>query len=584
MAYNPSRGRPFESLVFSSVVRGRWAQFANRLYIFSPSCFESLRMIAQVDSTRFVELVAKSRLVDHAALEKFLAQSRDRFGPELPQDVGQLSRSMVDAGLLTAWHAEKLLAGKYKGFFLGKYKLLGHIGTGGMSSVYLAEHTRLHDKRAIKVLPRTRVKDATYLARFQLEAKAIASLNHPNIVLAYDIDNEGDVHYIVMEYVEGVDLQGLVRRDGPLPPVQAALLLAQAADGLQHAHQRGVIHRDVKPANLLLDLEGKIRLLDMGLALVSAEEESLTVLHNENVLGTADYLAPEQALNSHQVDHRADIYGLGCTLYFLLTGRPPFPEGTLAQRIAKHQKVMPTSIRKLREDCPGELEGICVKMMQKEAKYRYQSAAEVADALRKFASSAMEGDGYELPPMASRVHGSKFPPSGGVANSAGVRGTSSKASQVEKQDTIAAKNDDTISGGRDQKGRRELTETGSGRLVDTGMKSALELFGDSFLDLEIESGFRGNPSSKTSLNSLSKGAQSGTSEVATRKNSATPGKAVSGVSRPNHSGKRFQVGDPSNVEKKLAKSQPLSLKLFFLMTLLLVIAIIAGYVLAKLTS
>lgn len=541
-------------------------------------------MIAQVDSTRFVELVAKSRLVDHAALEKFLAQFRDRFGPELPQDVGQLSRAMVDAGLLTAWHSEKLLAGKYKGFFLGKYKLLGHIGTGGMSSVYLAEHTRLHDKRAIKVLPRTRVKDATYLARFQLEAKAIASLNHPNIVLAYDIDNEGDVHYIVMEYVEGIDLQGLVRRDGPLPPVQAALLLAQAADGLQHAHQRGVIHRDVKPANLLLDLEGKIRLLDMGLALVSAEEESLTVLHNENVLGTADYLAPEQALNSHQVDHRADIYGLGCTLYFLLTGRPPFPEGTLAQRIAKHQKVMPTSIRKLREDCPGELEGICVKMMQKEAKYRYQSAAEVADALRKFASSAMEGDGYELSPMASRVPFSKFSPSGAVANSEGVRGTSSKVSQVEKQDTIAAKNDDTISGGRDQKGRRELTETGSGRLVDTGMKSALELFGDSFLDLEIESGFRGNPSSKTSRNSLSKGAQAGTSEVAARKNSATPGKAVSGVLRPNHSGRRLQVGDPSNVEKKLAKSQPLSLKLFFLMALLLVIAIIAGYILAKLTS
>jgi serine/threonine-protein kinase len=541
-------------------------------------------MIAQVDSTRFVELVAKSRLVDHAALEKFLAQFRDRFGPELPQDVGQFSRAMVDAGLLTAWHSEKLLAGKYKGFFLGKYKLLGHIGTGGMSSVYLAEHTRLHDKRAIKVLPRTRVKDATYLARFQLEAKAIASLNHPNIVLAYDIDNEGDVHYIVMEYVEGIDLQGLVRRDGPLPPAQAALLLAQAADGLQHAHQRGVIHRDVKPANLLLDLEGKIRLLDMGLALVSAEEESLTVLHNENVLGTADYLAPEQALNSHQVDHRADIYGLGCTLYFLLTGRPPFPEGTLAQRIAKHQKAMPTSIRKLREDCPGELEGICVKMMQKEAKYRYQSAAEVADALRKFASSAMEGDGYELSPMASRVPVSKFSPSGAVANSAGVRGTSSKVSQVEKQDTIAAKNDDTISGGRDQKGRRELTETGSGRLVDTGMKSALELFGDSFLDLEIESGFRGNPSSKTSRNSLSKGAQAGTSEVAARKNSATPGKAVSGVSRPNDSGRRLQVGDPSNVEKKLAKSQPLSLKLFFLMALLLVIAIIAGYILAKFTS
>lgn len=226
-----------------------------------------------------------------------------------------------------------------------------------------------------------------------------------------------------------------------------------------------------------------------------------------------------------------------------------------------------------------------MKMMQKEAKYRYQSAAEVADALRKFASFAMEGDGYKLRQTASRVPAPNLSPSGAVANSSGVRGRSSKVPLlVEKQDTISAKNDDTISGGRDQKGQRELTETGSGRLIDTGMKSALELFGDSFLDLEIESGFRGNPSSKTSRNSLSKGAQAGTSEVVTQKISATSGKAVSGVLRPNHSGRRIQTGDRSNVEKKLAKSQALSLKLFFLMAILLVIAIIAGYILAKLTS
>ena len=212
----------------------------------------------------------------------------------------------------------------------------------------------MHDQRAIKVLPKARVKDATYLARFQLEAKAIASLNHPNIVLAYDIDNEDDVHYIVMEYVDGLDLQALVKRDGPLDPSTAADWIAQAARGLEHAHSKGVIHRDVKPANLLIDQDGVIRLLDMGLALVTAgDEESLTVANNENVLGTADYLAPEQALNSHTVDHRADIYGLGCTLYFLLTGKPPFSDGTLAQRIAKHQTEMPTSIRKVRPDVPA---------------------------------------------------------------------------------------------------------------------------------------------------------------------------------------------------------------------------------------
>ncbi len=315
-------------------------------------------MSAEVTTERFLELVEKSRLVESAALGRIKAKLHEKYGEKLPEDPVRIANAMKKEGLITAWHIEKLLTGKYKGFFLGKYKLLGHIGSGGMSSVYLAEHTRMHDKRAIKVLPRTRVKDSTYLARFQLEAQAIASLNHPNIVSAFDIDNEGDTHYIVMEYVDGVDLQQLVKRDGPLDPAQAALLLAQAADGLSHAHQRGVIHRDVKPANLLLDNDGRLRLLDMGLALVAAQEEqSLTVAHNENVLGTADYLAPEQALNSHKVDHRADIYGLGCTLYYLITGKPPFPEGTLAQRIAKHQTEMPRPMRELRSDCPGSLKG-----------------------------------------------------------------------------------------------------------------------------------------------------------------------------------------------------------------------------------
>lgn len=449
-------------------------------------------MTTQVNTQRFLEMVGKSRLIEPATLEKFTQKLHELHGEPLPEDATLIAKAMVAEGLLTAWHTEKLLAGKYKGFFLGKYKLLGHIGTGGMSSVYLAEHTRMLDKRAIKVLPRTRVKDATYLARFQLEAKAIASLSHPNIVLAYDIDNEGDVHYIVMEYVEGVDLQVLVRRDGPLAPSQAALLIAQAADGLQHAHQRGVVHRDVKPANLLLDLDGRVRLLDMGLALVSAQdEESLTVMHNENVLGTADYLAPEQALNSHQVDHRADIYGLGCTLYYLLTGHPPFPEGTLAQRIAKHQKVMPTSIRLLRDDCPGELEGICVKMIQKEPQYRYQSAADAAEALRQFAAHAPPAKKLvpaKMGTVPAAASGTKTPSS----RDNSTRGqNASQASSIIQHDTMSARGDDTVAGNRDAVIRKGLSASDSGRLIDTGVKSAAELFGDSFLDLEVESGYQG---------------------------------------------------------------------------------------------
>ena len=154
----------------------------------------------------------------------------------------------------------------------------------------------------------------------------------------YDVDNEGDTHYIVMEFIEGKDLNTIVKQEGPLPLELACNYIAQSAEGLEHAHENGLIHRDVKPANLLVDTKGIVKILDLGLALFSDNERaSLTVEHNENVLGTADYLAPEQAVNSHKVDHRADIYGLGCSLYFLLTGHPPFPEGTLAQRIAKHQ-------------------------------------------------------------------------------------------------------------------------------------------------------------------------------------------------------------------------------------------------------
>lgn len=472
-------------------------------------------MTTPVNTERFLEIVAKSRLVEPDVLAKFTKKLHEKYGETLPQDAAKVAAAMVDAKLLTSWHTEKLLTGKYKGFFLGKYKLLGHIGTGGMSSVYLAEHVRMQDKRAIKVLPRTRVKDATYLARFQLEAKAIASLNHPNIVLAYDIDNEKDTHYIVMEYVEGVDLQVLVRRDGPLEPSEAALLIAQAADGLQHAHQRGVIHRDVKPANLLLDLEGKVRLLDMGLALVAAqEEESLTVVHNENVLGTADYLAPEQALNSHTVDHRADIYGLGCTLYFLLTGKPPFPDGTLAQRIAKHQREMPPSIRKTRTDVPGELEGICVKMMQKEPQYRYQSAADVAEALRKFAAHAPSPKSLAAARAGGAMSSSGVSSRGGSNRSGSQR---SGSSSTIEHDTVSAKADETLAGNRAAMLREGgLSASDSGRLVSTG-SSVGDMFSDSFLDLEIESGYRDprkDGTQKSGSQRSSSGSKSGQSKAA----------------------------------------------------------------------
>jgi serine/threonine protein kinase len=444
----------------------------------------------KLTSERFLQMVAKSALVDQVASERLVESVREQNGGDLPENSKKLASVFVKKGLLTDWHIEKLLGGKYKGFFLGKYKLLGHLGTGGMSSVYLAEHMQLGDERAIKVLPKSRVKDATYLARFQLEAKAIASLNHPNIVLAYDIDNEDDVHYIVMEYVDGVDLQQLVKRDGAVDFPIVADLIAQAARGLEHAHANGVIHRDVKPANLLIDKKGSIRLLDMGLALVQAgDDESLTVANNENVLGTADYLAPEQALNSHNVDHRADIYGLGCTAYFLLTGKPPFSDGTLAQRIAKHQTEMPTPIRKIRPDCPGELEGICVKMIQKDPKYRYQSAGDVAEALEKLVAASPKGA-----KVASILGGT---PQYDDDGSSSISYDSTNRKSTDRGDTISNKNDDTLANARsDVIRRRKLSPSDSGRLVDVNPRRAKPVEG-SFIDLQVESGYR--PTSKVGM-------------------------------------------------------------------------------------
>jgi serine/threonine protein kinase len=332
----------------------------------------------------FLDLVRRSQLVEEDQLTKFLGALSARNGRKLPETAEKLSEEMVAGGLLTEWQAEKLIAGKHKGFMLGKYKLLRHLGKGGMSQVYLAEHTLMKRKVAIKVLPPNRVEDSTYLERFRIEARAAAKLDDPNIVRAYDIDQDGKNHYIVMEYVEGQDLHQLVREKGPLPFENAADYVAQVARGLSHAHEMGLVHRDIKPANCLLDKHEVVKLLDMGLARLVDDEASLTLDNNENVLGTADYLAPEQALNSHKADARADIYSLGCTLYFLLTGHPPFPDGTISERLIKHQVEQAPSILKDRPDAPSVLVNICNRMMAKKPEDRYQTAADVAERMAEW--------------------------------------------------------------------------------------------------------------------------------------------------------------------------------------------------------
>ena len=434
--------------------------------------------MAKVTSAeKLVELVKRSQLCDPDKLSAALEAIRKDHDGRLPEDPTTLAHALEDHDVVTRWHTDKLLQGKYKGFFLGKHKLLGHIGSGGMSSVYLAEHTMMHDHRAIKVLPQSKLGKSSYLARFRQEAKAIASLNHPNIVRAHDIDNQGDTHYIVMEYVDGDDLQTIVKKKGPLEFEDVANYIAQAARGLQHAHDVGLIHRDVKPANVLINSKGVVKLLDLGLALFADDAQaSLTIDYNDKVLGTADYLAPEQALNSHKIDHRADLYGLGCTMYFLLTGHPPFPEGTIAQRIAKHQKEMPQEIRKIRRDCPGELEGICWKLLQKDAKFRYPTATKTAEVLEEWLAKR------RLPtPVGAATNSSSSVDLGDEKENG--EGDSQLGTNAALVDTVSNRGGDTLSG-RSGSSITNLSTSDSGVLVPLRDASASDT--GSIVNLESE--------------------------------------------------------------------------------------------------
>lgn len=337
-------------------------------------------MAPPITSAEFLVLVRKSGLIEDELLDAYWEYLT--FQGVVPDSAKELAEKMVQDGVLTKLQASQLLQGKYRGFLVaGKYKLLELLGSGGMGSVLLCEHVLMGRLVALKILP-INPNEPGAVERFYREARAVAALDHPNIVRAYDMDRNDKVHFLVMEYVEGVSLHQLVKKHGPLDIRRAAHYIAQTAAGLEHAHQCGWVHRDIKPGNLLLNRQGTVKILDMGLARFFEERYDVTRRYEENaVIGTADYISPEQATTPHEVDIRSDIYSLGATFYFLLTGRAPFEEGTVAQKLLWHQVRKPPAIRSLRPDVPAEMEAVVEKMMAKSRLERFQTPKEVIGAL-----------------------------------------------------------------------------------------------------------------------------------------------------------------------------------------------------------
>jgi serine/threonine protein kinase len=285
-----------------------------------------------------------------------------------------------------------------------RYGIVRKLGVGGMGSVYLAQHRVMDRPVALKVIRPDLLDNATLIERFHREVKSAARLaTHPNIVAAYDAEQAGDSHFLVMEFVDGVDLAHLVKRYGPLSVEDACRAIKQAAEGLEHAHQRGMVHRDIKPQNLMRTPDGQVKILDFGLARFASESlpdlvpafgsgtQSTASDHGGRItltdmlLGTADYIAPEQASEPRWADIRADIYSLGCTLYYLLAGHPPFPDGNLAQKVASHAELKPKPLTEVRADVPARLAVIVERMMAKNRNARFQRPAGVAEALATFA-------------------------------------------------------------------------------------------------------------------------------------------------------------------------------------------------------
>lgn len=326
---------------------------------------------------QFTEQLLTSTLLGAEEAETARRESQATDGEQFAQWLVRQSR-------ITPYQAERLLAGDGQSLVMGNYVILDQLGRGGMGTVVKARHQRMKRLVALKFLSPGALRTAELSQRFEREVEAAARLSHPNVVQAFDSDEVRGVHFLVMEYVDGRDLASLVKSRGPLPVAAALQCLLQAARGLEYAHEQGVIHRDIKPANLLLTPDGRVKILDMGLARLTGDEEGGTELTaTGDIMGTIDYMAPEQAENTHTVGPPADIYSLGCTLHFLLTGRPAYDAGSTIKRLIAHRESPIPSLRSLRPEIPPEIDRLFARMVSKQPEDRFASMADVISAIEQ---------------------------------------------------------------------------------------------------------------------------------------------------------------------------------------------------------
>jgi serine/threonine protein kinase len=327
-----------------------------------------------------LHLTRQSNLVDVSVLSQFESQ----LSPDESGD-GVLSLLVVH-GLLTRYQASELKSGQSRGLWLGGYRVLDRLGKGGMSHVFLAEHAVLGKRVAVKVLSASLRADKIARRRFVREARTAAAIEHPNIVHVFDVDMDHDPPYLVMEFVDGISLQAAVAEYGCFAGNETANVGVEIARGLAVAAEAGLVHRDIKPANLLLDRRGGVKILDLGIVRLLGDDTQPPGTESDEILGTLDYLAPEQAENSAKVDTRADLYSLGATLYFLLAGHPPFPGSNVRHKLAAKQYTDPPPIHRLRPDVDPALSAVIHTLLTRDPAARYQTAAKAIEALSSFAA------------------------------------------------------------------------------------------------------------------------------------------------------------------------------------------------------